>query len=204
MSLFLYANLDQASVVHMVLRLRGGGMTLARPFASHRMTLKPGGLVWQPQIQTEEPSIASAETSTVIPIHILNAEHVRAWTGIDPPQSLVDPELYTTVGIPFVSSSEEAESLAEQNAALYDQLYEHQHGSNHDGASTDSPSSRLKDGNPFTAIKSRNAKSMAGVDQSTQELSLSSSTNVGGDQPLVDEQKSGRRKRMWDRLFYRR
>ncbi|KAL1800739.1 hypothetical protein ACET3X_001081 [Alternaria dauci] len=116
----------EGSVVHLVLRLRGGWKrTIARPFASHMMTLKPGGLIWQPKALKEAPQITLAETSTLIPIHILNAKHVQAWTGIDPPQSLVDPELYITAGIPFVQDEDEAEELVKQNATLYDQLNEH-------------------------------------------------------------------------------
>jgi hypothetical protein len=164
------------------------------------MTLKPGGLIWQPQAYKEAPQITLAETSTLLPIHILNAEHVRAWTGIDPPQSLVDPELYITVGIPFVSSGEEAEELMKQNATLYHQLYEHTSGTRHGMHSTDAPSTILKDDNPFTAIKSRNLKGMIDKNRPDRYVSPSSSTNISGENSLADNQNSRGKKHWWGRI----
>jgi hypothetical protein len=165
------------------------------------MTLKPGGLIWQPQALKEAPQITLAETSTLIPIHILNAEHVRAWTGIDPPQSLVDPELYITVGIPFVPSEEEAEELVKQNATLYHQLYEHASGMRYSMHSRDGLSTIPKDNNPFTAIKSRNSKGIINESRSNGYVSPSSSTNVGGENSLADDQNSKEKKYWWSGMF---
>jgi hypothetical protein len=159
------------------------------------MTLKPGGLIWQPQACKEAPQITLAETSTLIPIHILNAEYVRAWTGIDPPQSLVDPELYITMGIPFVPSEEEAEELVKQNATLYHQLYEHASGMRY-GLST-----IPKDNNPFTAIKSRNLKGIINENRLNGYVSPSSSTNINRENSLADDQNSREKKHWWGRVL---
>jgi hypothetical protein len=166
------------------------------------MTLKPGGLIWQPQALKEAPQITLAETSTLIPIHILNAEHVRAWTGIDPPKSLVDPELYITVGIPFVPSEKEAEELVKQNATLYHQLYEHATGMRYSMHSIDSLGTIPKDNNPFTAIKSRNLKGMINENYSNGYISPGSSTNIDGENSLADDQNSREtKKHRWGKMF---
>jgi hypothetical protein len=166
------------------------------------MTLKSGGLIWQPQACTEAPHITYAETSTLIPIHILNAECVRAWTGIDPPPSLVDPELYVTMGIPFVPTGEEAEELVKQNATLYRQLYEHTCGARVDVHSGITASStRLKDDNPFTAIKSRISKGMIDDNRSNKDVSSSSSTNISGQNGQEGDQNSRGKKHWWRRMF---
>jgi hypothetical protein len=165
------------------------------------MTLKPGGLIWQPKAWKEAPRITLAETSTLIPIHILNAKHLRDWTGIDPPQSLVDPELYITAGIPFVQDEDEAEELVKQNATLYHQLNEHAGGMHYSMHSIEGPSTIPKDNNPFTAIKSRNSKGMINENRSNRYVSPSSSTNIGGENSLADDQNSRRKKHWWGRMF---
>jgi hypothetical protein len=166
------------------------------------MTLKPGGLIWQPQACKEAPQIPWAETTTLIPIHILNAEHVRAWTGINPPQSLVDPELYVTMGIPFVPSTEEAEELVKQNATLYHQLYEHTFVEMRSGMhSIEVPSTILKDDNPFTAIKSRNSNGMIDKNRSNGYVRPSSSTNIDGENSLADDQNSKGKQHWLGRMF---
>ena len=174
---------------------------MARPFASHLITLQPGGLVWQPHLLEDQQQPAWSKVSSMVHIHILNAKQLRAWTGIDPPQSLVDPELYTTVGVPFIPSDEEAEELVRQNVALYDQLCEHVYGRRNSASHTDGRSTVPKDSNPFTAIKFRHFENVADSERSGPVSGVSSNTSATGQTNLVNNRESGVKGHWWTKFF---
>ncbi|RYN82893.1 hypothetical protein AA0120_g9422 [Alternaria tenuissima] len=113
------------------------------------MVLSPGGLVQQPESREDSSQTIWAEPPTFVRVHILNAEHVRKWTGISPPQSLVDPGLYRKVCLPS-ASYEEFEKLARKDKTLCRQLEKFMYESDR--------STILKEDNPYEAIQSRNAR----------------------------------------------
>jgi hypothetical protein len=88
-----------------------------------------------------------------------------------------------------------------QNATLYHQLYEHASGMRYSMHSRDGLSTIPKDNNPFTAIKSRNSKGIINESRSNGYVSPSSSTNVGGENSLADDQNSKEKKYWWSGMF---
>ncbi|KAH8626951.1 hypothetical protein IG631_18969 [Alternaria alternata] len=150
--------------------MRGGGSgCLPAFFASHKMILKPGDRIWQPEAyeeeEEEEAQTSWAETPTIIRVHILNAENVRDWTGIDPPQSTIDPERYKSAGLSSAGDLQEFDRRAMENPDLYDQIEEYYHGK-----STIMP---LREHNPFRVILRKNAE-----DQSDETRGQSSKSKI--------------------------
>jgi hypothetical protein len=149
----------------------GGPITARRLFGSHWMTLRSGGLIWQPQACQEAPVIELTETSTRIRVHILNAEHVRDWTGIDPPQLPAAPKLYKVVDLPH-SPTAEAEEREIQNG---------------------------KDNNPFATIEIGNWEGI--VNKNGLEQFGSSTNEVGRENSPADSPNSRKKKHWWGRMF---
>ena len=87
----------QESLLHLVLRLRGGG-----PAPSREIGIAAGGLVKQCILPDPYPaSDWDVPRSISFNVQVLNSEHFRQVTGFDPPNTPVTAATYASKGLPF-------------------------------------------------------------------------------------------------------
>lgn len=94
----------QDSVLHLVLRLRGGGGGPVNP----ELGLAAGGLIKQTIVKdTVDPSRWAPEYGTIFNVQILNSEFFKEVTGIAPPSTPVTAVTYAEHGYPYFSIYDE-------------------------------------------------------------------------------------------------
>ncbi|KAI5359517.1 Putative Ubiquitin-like domain-containing protein [Septoria linicola] len=98
---------NKANVLHLVLRLRGGG----GPDPAHMMGVAAGGLIKQSIVRdTYAPTIWQLEHGTIFNVQILNSEYYKSVTGCEPGQSLITAQLYAAHGLPYFAMFDEKPS----------------------------------------------------------------------------------------------
>lgn len=93
------------SVLHLVLRLRGGG------FIEAEMGIAAGGLIKQTIVKdNNDPTIWESENSTIFNVQILNSAVFKAVTGKAPPKTPVTAKTYATHAYPYYDIYDEEPS----------------------------------------------------------------------------------------------
>ncbi|KAF2195599.1 hypothetical protein K469DRAFT_543570 [Zopfia rhizophila CBS 207.26] len=105
--------IHRESVIHLVLRLRGGGTSNIQPPVSGQpeMGIAAGGVIKQSIVRDPGRLWRKSETKT-FNIQILNSIHFRHVTGKEPPKTPIDARTYAQLGYPFYSIYEEPSDIA--------------------------------------------------------------------------------------------
>lgn len=97
---------EQASIVHLVLRLRGGGHGPPPEPKNAEMTLAAGGAIRQSIVAV--PQRQFRKTITIaFNVQLLNTASFSAVTGLAPPSTPASAAAYTRLGLPFYHLYEE-------------------------------------------------------------------------------------------------
>ena len=93
------------STLHMVLRLRGGGMPALE------MGICPGGTIEQAIIKDEyDPGSWDSDCSIIFNVDILDSQVFKRYTGIKPPTTPVTAQQYAAHGFPYYDIYDEKPS----------------------------------------------------------------------------------------------
>jgi ubiquitin len=97
--------IKSGSVLHLVLRLRGGG------YVEAEMGIAAGGLIKQTIVKdNNDPTIWETENGTIFNVQILNSTAFEAVTGKAPPTTPVTAKTYAEHGYPYYDIYDEKPS----------------------------------------------------------------------------------------------
>ncbi|XTI83544.1 hypothetical protein V2W45_113993 [Cenococcum geophilum] len=109
-----YYSIQNFNVMHLVLRLRGGGGT--NPVYTYdqiqpEMGIAAGGLIKQAIVRDTGRKWLATQTKT-FNMQVLNTLHFRHVTGFQPSEPPIDARTYATYGYPFFSMYEEPSDVS--------------------------------------------------------------------------------------------
>lgn len=97
-----YYNVQPSSVLHYIMKLRGGGSASSIPPPPKKMAMGAGGSISQNvERDVEDPAIWNYSRAKLINIQIINSVDFENFTGLVAPPSPIDFKTYTELKIPF-------------------------------------------------------------------------------------------------------